>query len=453
MKKWMRLGLSALCAAALMTSMVLAVEEPPAVTTEIQPMEAEMGSTLDLSISLFSNAGWPEDARCYGDLLNGVAYDYYQAIETALQNTANFTIETESVDANGTLMEIPFVVVPMIDKYRVTTQEQYDAWWQEAKANMDVAIEAYMQDHPGDFWRGFWFSTIPDLIQDAEGYTAGIGAQFEIAAECVDEEERARIQFAIEKQAEALLEATETMSDVAKLAYWDNWLAETNDYNSAAAAGSFAYGSRYPWNITAGLLDEEEPVCEGYAEAMQYLCHLASIDCLTVTGCGHMWNVVLLDGIWYELDPTHNDPIYQDFQTGEILGTMEFSIRTYFLSEKRTDGYVVEQILAVPDISDVGYFDSWRVENGTIRGGETYSNSAPMMWFALYNEKGKMIALESADNFAWSSTTNMYTAPAFDAGKMKDAVRIELFRLDSGLTPYSGETSTNILTKTNTTIQ
>lgn len=56
-------------------------------------------------------------------------------------------------------------------------------------------------------------------------------------------------------------------------------------------------------------------VCETYAKAYDYLCSLFDVDCLTVTGkgiadgsaIGHAWNIVKLDGEWYDVDVTWDD--------------------------------------------------------------------------------------------------------------------------------------------------
>ena len=54
--------------------------------------------------------------------------------------------------------------------------------------------------------------------------------------------------------------------------------------------------------------------CAGYAKAIQYLCDKSGIDCMVVTGetstgQTHAWNVVDVDGVWYNLDATWDDPI------------------------------------------------------------------------------------------------------------------------------------------------
>lgn len=56
--------------------------------------------------------------------------------------------------------------------------------------------------------------------------------------------------------------------------------------------------------------------CNGYAKAMQYLCDKAGIVSMVVTGetpegASHAWNVVDVDGKWYNLDCTWDDPLLE----------------------------------------------------------------------------------------------------------------------------------------------
>lgn len=51
-------------------------------------------------------------------------------------------------------------------------------------------------------------------------------------------------------------------------------------------------------------------VCQGYAEVYMDLLHRAGIECILVTSeeMNHAWNQVKLDGQWYNVDLTWNDP-------------------------------------------------------------------------------------------------------------------------------------------------
>ena len=67
-----------------------------------------------------------------------------------------------------------------------------------------------------------------------------------------------------------------------------------------------------------GTLIEKSCVCEGYAEAFKYLLDALDIPCVIVSGTAtnsqgetenHAWNYVQLNGIWYAVDCTWDDPI------------------------------------------------------------------------------------------------------------------------------------------------
>lgn len=67
-----------------------------------------------------------------------------------------------------------------------------------------------------------------------------------------------------------------------------------------------------------GALVNGDAVCNGYAEAMQLLLHCAGVPSKFVIGraknsgdewIDHAWNLVQIDGQWYHMDATWNDPV------------------------------------------------------------------------------------------------------------------------------------------------
>jgi len=58
-----------------------------------------------------------------------------------------------------------------------------------------------------------------------------------------------------------------------------------------------------------GALVENECVCEGYAEAFQYLAQQYGINCLVARSSTHEWNFVEINNKWYILDITYDDPM------------------------------------------------------------------------------------------------------------------------------------------------
>ena len=63
----------------------------------------------------------------------------------------------------------------------------------------------------------------------------------------------------------------------------------------------------------AGSLLDGRAVCEGYSNAFDLLCYLSGIECLCINGegngGGHAWNKVKIDGQWYNIDVTWDDPV------------------------------------------------------------------------------------------------------------------------------------------------
>ena len=60
------------------------------------------------------------------------------------------------------------------------------------------------------------------------------------------------------------------------------------------------------------------PVCEGYSKAFKLICDRVGIPCILDTGVAilnanhseyHMWNRIQIDGVWYGMDCTWDDPV------------------------------------------------------------------------------------------------------------------------------------------------
>jgi len=78
-----------------------------------------------------------------------------------------------------------------------------------------------------------------------------------------------------------------------------------------------------------GALVENKCVCEGYAEAFQYLARYYGIDCIIARSEGHEWNFVKMDSNWYVVDVTWDDP--QISNSMEPSGSYANLYTSYFL--------------------------------------------------------------------------------------------------------------------------
>lgn len=101
-------------------------------------------------------------------------------------------------------------------------------------------------------------------------------------------------------------------------------LANKSDYERVYAVNSYlcdncVYPDKEPYSAEShtpyGALIEKSAVCEGYARAAQLIFSLTGMDSYYVVGetseGGHAWNLVNVDGKYYQLDITWNDTTYQ----------------------------------------------------------------------------------------------------------------------------------------------
>lgn len=133
-----------------------------------------------------------------------------------------------------------------------------------------------------------------------------------------------------------------------------------------------------------GALIEHSAVCEGYAKAFQLLCTVNGIECKYITGEtdeAHGWNLVNLNGVWYHVDVTWDDPV-------DTSGT----------GENTFDGYVSHAYFNVSDdiLAQDGH--SWE------RSNYPTANSMAMNYYTV---NGTLV--NDYDTFSSTLAANAYS--------------------------------------------
>lgn len=97
----------------------------------------------------------------------------------------------------------------------------------------------------------------------------------------------------------ALSYASSASNTLEKALLLHNYLVINTEYD-------YSYSRYRAYNA----LVEHSAVCQGYSEAYALLCNSAGIDCKLVTSrsMNHAWNIVNIDGSWYHVDCTWDDP-------------------------------------------------------------------------------------------------------------------------------------------------
>lgn len=130
-------------------------------------------------------------------------------------------------------------------------------------------------------------------------------------------------------------------TDYEKIMKIHDYLIDNIEYDSSyQAVGSY--------NIYGALIGGK-CVCEGYSKSLKYLANEAGIKCEIMQGTAtnstgqtesHAWNCAKIDGIWYEIDPTWDDPII----IGDGYKTSNIFKYKYFL--KGTNSFEKDHTLA-----------------------------------------------------------------------------------------------------------
>lgn len=123
--------------------------------------------------------------------------------------------------------------------------------------------------------------------------------------------------------ADAMTRIDEDMTDLEKAIVLHDYLAQ----NCAYAYKEYLEGtlSQHQQVYSAyGALAEKRAVCQGYALAYSALLRTVGIDSYlcSSSGMNHAWNVVFIDGEWYHVDVTWDDPVWN---------TEGYSRHEYFL--------------------------------------------------------------------------------------------------------------------------
>lgn len=187
--------------------------------------------------------------------------------------------------------------VKIFDHFKIPTQEFFDKYWQ------------ILHDNPEFFWVG---SELQNPRQ-----SGGNIYDFEISYAYTDPDVIAEKKRALdEATAEILLNITDEMSDFEKV-------MTVHDYMVL----NYAYGESDVMH-TIFIMTEKTGVCMGYALAFNHLMNVLKIPSTYVPSqsMNHAWNLVKIDGKWYHIDVTFDDPVNANHKDMYALVRHEYAL-------------------------------------------------------------------------------------------------------------------------------
>lgn len=188
----------------------------------------------------------------------------------------------------------------------------------EISSDVDAAITAFFNDHPEVFYvdNSYSISTATSFF----GTKKEININFLVSGRS-DLDSKIEI---LKAEIENILSKAKDLQGIdAQIAIHDELMKDTryHEYNNIEELPVNTH------NIYGTLVDKKA-VCDGFAKTMQILLDKVSIESIIVTGSledeAHAWNLVKLDGAWYNLDFTSNKSV-KTINLGEQVG-----IHSYF---------------------------------------------------------------------------------------------------------------------------
>ena len=131
---------------------------------------------------------------------------------------------------------------------------------------------------------------------------------------------------------------TEEMSDYEKELADPDWMIARAEYDQAALSSLPGAQPTPDSDNPYGFFTGRAAICTGYTSTFQLLMDLLDIECVTVEGTAyngtedHAWNMVRLDGDWYCVDVTWDDPV-SSTPVSPAAAHMYFNVTSDFMRQ------------------------------------------------------------------------------------------------------------------------
>lgn len=196
----------------------------------------------------------------------------------------------------------------------------------------------------------------------------------------IDPDKIAAMQKEIDATVNALIKEANTKSTTyEKLLVFHDYLVLNSTFEKSEEAGNY---NQTIYNAFSGGTSKQGNIqCAGYAKAMQYLCDKVGIDCMVITGTNekgtsHAWNKVKVEGEWYNIDATWDDPILSTPITNYLRYSF-FLVPDEWINEK---SHFNINTVTLKDGEKVKYYDTPKAtataQNYFIKNGYVYDNRA-----------------------------------------------------------------------------
>lgn len=308
------------------------------------------GCSIKFSFGECSSGGWgglfsesSVQQRSYHNTSSYVVTDTTERYDYSLKNTLN----EEQTDLYNRLVVLLEDYTTFFDLENVSPEDFKKAYY------------AVLYDHPEFFWicQNYTYTT-----RTSDGYSE---LHVEPLLFSDDIEEIKQAAQAVENAARIIAQEAAAQEDIYRtVKYVHDRLIDMTKYDTAAMEliSEGGHDAFIPASTAYGCLVSKKAVCSGYSAAFQLIMNKLDIPCGRINGKrsteagAHQWNYVCLDGEYYFIDLTWDDPVRDD---GSDSRTYE-----YFLISEDDLAYThtTDHDLPVPVCSGTRY--NYYIYNG-----------------------------------------------------------------------------------------
>lgn len=265
-------------------------------------------------------------------MVDGVAVDWIDRVVLPPSLKTLYDTLSEGADGDGVadiliedeyLNDPEYLIVAVTEELSLggrTLSEVQNEIFDRYEPYMYAVFSAFDRDHPEVFWlTGKW-------ALGSRAKSLGDACTVEIVVSLSETRDKAypteqSIRSAIARRDAAIKAITDRFDDTTtadeKIVAFNYALTQRNQYNTSPDLNNLPNDAHECISALDGRIGREGPVCEGYAKAFKVLCDAEQIPCVLVDGIAvnsagasesHMWNYVQLQGAWYGVDVTWNDP-------------------------------------------------------------------------------------------------------------------------------------------------
>lgn len=241
------------------------------------------------------------------------------AVESYFQGAVQLPVQESRVVASSDLRvvtnlnDLQQIIYEEMQNFTTTFQVQYKGNTKEldSKTMMNLLIKAKEKDN-------YLLGTVISYGFNLKGYENDVTLTINLGY-TTNAEQEAFVKSEVKRLVAELI--TPSMSDVEKVKVINEYIVKKTTYSDNTQASPHAAYT---------ILTEGKGVCQAYATLAYMMLTEAGMEAHYVTGFArepHAWNLVKVDGQWYHLDPTWNDPTF----VTSFQGLAEYISYDYFL--------------------------------------------------------------------------------------------------------------------------